>query len=97
LVVIPFYFFTALAVFLLLTLVSRMLRLKVGANTLGTGAVLLAVLSLAVPLSFDLIDVSDLSGRRLLLLGAASLVLAGLDTLLQSLLPLPVDAELSRF
>ena len=97
LVVIPFYFFSALAVFLLLALVSRILRLKVGANTIATTAVCLAVLVVAVPLMADWTDLEHLSGLRLLMLGAATLVLAGLDTLLQSLLPSPIDAELSRF
>lgn len=97
LVVIPFYFFSALAVFLSLAVASRILRLKVGANTIATAAVCLAVLALAVPLIANWADVEDLTGRRLLILGAASFVLAGLDTFLQSLLPLPIDAELSRF
>ena len=97
LIVVPFYFFAALSSFLALTLLGRLVRLKWGANALATAAVLLAVVAVAVPLSLDWIDVQHLSGRRLLALGAATLVLAALDTLLQSVLPLPLDRELSEF
>jgi hypothetical protein len=97
LVVVPFYFFAALTAFLALTLLGRVLRLKSGASSLATLAVLLAILALAVPLTANWIDVADLSGRRLLALGAASFVLAALDTVLQSVLPLPLDDELSAF
>ena len=97
LVVIPFYFFAALATFLTLAVVTRVLRLKVGANALAMTAVLLGVAVVAVPLSLDWIDLRHLSGRPLLVLGAATFVLAALDTLLQSLLPMPIDRELSEF
>lgn len=96
LVVIPFYFFAAILTCLALTLASRVLRLKVGANGLAITAVLLAVGVVAVPLAADWIDVAHLTGRRLLVLGAATFVLAALDTLLQRLLPLPADRDLSE-
>lgn len=96
LVVIPFYFFTAIATFLGLALMSRVLRLKVGANALAIAAVLLAVGVVAVPLAADWIDLAHLTGRRLLVLGAATFVLAALDTLLQPVLPLPADRDLSE-
>ena len=51
----------------------------------------------AVPLILDWIDVPHLSGRLLLALGGVTFVLAGLDTALQSVLPLPLDDELSAF
>jgi uncharacterized membrane protein YagU involved in acid resistance len=96
-VVVPFYFFAALTAFLLLTVVSRLVRLRLGANAVATAAVVLAVAIVALPLALDWIDLEDLSGRRLLALGAASFVLAALDTLLQPLLPLPADRDLAQF
>ncbi len=97
LVVIPFYFFAAILTFLVLALASRIVRLKVGANALAIAAVVLAVAVVAVPLAADWIDLAHLTGRRLLALGAATFVLAALDTLLQPVLPLPVDRDLSEF
>jgi hypothetical protein len=97
LVVIPFYFFAALSTFLVLALVSRILRLQVGANTLATTAVILAVAVVAVPLFLDWIDLAHLNGRRLLALGGISVLLAAIDTLLQRLLPLPADRDLAEF
>lgn len=97
LLLIPFYFFGALAAFLALALAARALRLTVGANTLATAAVLLGVIVVAAPLALDWIDLAHLRGRHLLVLGAATFVLAALDTLLQSLLPLPLDRDLSQF
>ena len=97
LVVIPFYFFAALGVFLLLSLATRILRLKVGANALATAAVILAVGVVAVPLSLDWLDAHHFGGRRLLFLGGVTFALAGLDTLLQSLLPSRVDSDLANF
>lgn len=96
LVVIPFYFFSAIFMFLLLAVASRVIRLQVGANALATTAVIVAVALVAVPLACGWIDLEHLNGRRLLALAAASFVLAGLDTLLQPLLPLPVDRDLSE-
>jgi hypothetical protein len=97
LLVIPFYFFTALATFLVLALVSRVLRLKVGANALATTAVILGIGAVAVPLALDWIDLAHLSGRQLLVIGGITFVLAALDTLLEPLLPVPFDQELSHF
>jgi len=96
LVVIPFYFFGAIATFLVLALASRVLRLSASANALAIAAVVLGVGVVAVPLAADWIDLVHLGGRRLLVLGAATFVLAALDTLLQPLLPLPADRELDK-
>ena len=97
LVVVPFYFFAALGTFLTLALASRVLRLKIGANALAITAVVLGVAVVAVPLALDWVDLRHMTGRFLLGLGAATFVLAALDTLLQPLLPLPIDRELSEF
>ena len=96
-VVIPFYFFGAIATFLVLALASRVLRLQVGANGLAIAAVALGVAVVGVPLAADWIDLAHLGGRRLLVLAAATFVLAALNTLLQSWLPLPADRDLSEF
>jgi hypothetical protein len=97
LVVIPFYFFSAILTFFVLTVVSRLLRLQIGANALAISAVIVAVAVVALPLTLDWVDLEHLNGRRLLALGAATFVLAALDTLLQPRLPLPVDRDLSDF
>jgi hypothetical protein len=96
-IVIPCYFFAAISTFLVLSLMSRVLRLEVGANTLATTAVILALAVVAVPLAADWIDLAHLNGRRVLVLVGATFVLAALDTLLQSVLPLPADRDLSEF
>jgi hypothetical protein len=97
LVVVPFYFFSAILTFLLLSLASRIVRLRVGANSLAIASVILAVAVVALPLALDWIDLPHLNGRRLLALGAATFVLAALDTLLQPLLPVPADRDLAEF
>jgi hypothetical protein len=97
LVVVPFYFFSAILTFLVLSLLCRIVRLQIGANALAITAVILAVGVVAVPLALDWIDLPHLNGRRLLALGVATFVLAALDTLLQPLLPVPADRDLSEF
>jgi hypothetical protein len=95
LILFPFYFFGALGLFLVLTLVSRVLRLKVTAATLGVVSVVLGISVVAVPLMTDVIDLEHFGGRYLLALAALTFVLAALDTLLEPLLPLPLDRELA--
>jgi hypothetical membrane protein len=97
LVVVPFYFFSAIVTFLVLALVCRLVRLPVGANGLAITAVVLAVAVVAVPLASHWVSLAQLTARPLLALTAASFLLAALDTLLQPLLPLPVDRELADF
>ena len=94
LIVVPFYFFGALSLLLLFMVVARLLRLKVKVNTLVTTAVLLAMVGVAVPLVADWAEIDDYSGRILLLIGIESFILAAIDTLLESRLPLPLDQEL---
>jgi hypothetical protein len=96
-VVVPFYFFAAILTFLVLALLCRLLRLQIGANALAITAVILAVAVVAVPLAAHWVVLAQLTARPMLALAAATFVLAALDTLLQPLLPLPVDRELSDF
>lgn len=95
LVVIPYYFFSAVLCFLVLALAARILRLRVGANLLATAAVLLAVVAVAVSLTAGWVDLADLTLWRLLSLAAVSFVAAALDALLRPILPLPADADLA--
>lgn len=97
LVLFPFYFFSALTVFLALTLLARLARLKIGANQIATTAVILALGVVVVPLALDHFDVHDYSGRRMMVLAGVSLVLALIDTILQAYLPLPLDRDLAEF
>jgi hypothetical protein len=94
LLLVPFYVFTAIGVFLLLSILCRLLRLKLSANTLAVTAVIVGVVIVLLPL-FEGIQLSDYTGRRLLMVGVATFVLATIDTLLEPFLPLPLDAELA--
>lgn len=96
LIVVPFYFFSAILTFLVLALACRITRAKIGANSLAIVAVILAVAVVAVPLALDWIDLAHMNGRRLLVLAVATVVLAAVDTLLQPLLPLPADRDLAE-
>jgi hypothetical protein len=96
LVVIPFYVFSAIGTFLLLALGSRLVRLQAGANALAIAAVIIALALVAVPLATGWTDLEHLGGRRLLELGVATFVLAAIDTLLQTWLPLPADRDLAE-
>jgi hypothetical protein len=70
--VVPFYIYGALATFFVLTLISRVLRVKVGANTIATTAVVLGVFAVGIPLMLDWIDLAHLGGRRMLILGCTT-------------------------
>ena len=94
LLLVPFYVFIAIGVFLLLSIFCRVLRLKLSANTLAVTAVIVGVVIVLLPL-FEGIQLSDYTGRRLLVIGAVTFALAAVDTLLESVLPLPLDAELA--
>ena len=91
---VPFYVFIAIGVFLLLSILCRVLRLKLSANALAVTAVIVGVVIVLLPL-FEGIQLSDYTSRRLLVVGVATFVLATIDTLLEPLLPLPLDAELA--
>ena len=94
LIVVPYYFVSALAALPLLILGARLLRLKVSVNTLVGIAIGLAVASIVVPLAADWLDLDAFTGRPLLVLVLASLVLAAIDAALMRHLPLPLDDEL---
>jgi uncharacterized membrane protein YedE/YeeE len=96
LILIPSYFFAALALLLLAILTARLLRLRVSVNPLVTGAVIVALGIVVAPLVAGWMTLADYNGRVLLALMVATFAAAGLDTLLQSRLPLPLDEELTE-
>lgn len=92
---VPFYVFIAIGVFLTLSILCRLVRLKVAANTLAVTAVVTGVVVVLLPL-IEGIQLSDYTGRRLLMVGAVTFLLATIDTLLEPVLPLPMDQELAE-
>ncbi len=94
LIVIPYYFVGALAALPLLVLTCRLFRVKVSINALVGAAIALAVAGVVLPLVCGTVDIRALSGRPLLLLICASLLLAAIDAALTESLPLPLDSEL---
>jgi len=94
LIVIPYYFIGALLALPLLMVLCRILRLKTSINTLVGAAIGLAAVMIVVPLVCDWVDVVQLTGRPLLGMVLASLLLAGVDVALAPGLPLPLDDEL---
>ena len=96
LLLIPFYVFTAIAVFLLLSIVCRVLRIKLAAHTLAITSVVLGVAVVCLSFFEHFIELPDLTGMRLVILAAVTFLLAAVDTLLEPLLPLPLDKELAE-
>lgn len=96
LIVIPLYFFAALAMLLFLILAARLLRLKVSVNPLVTTAVTVSLAFIVAPVVIGWATLDSYTGRGLLVLGLATFLIAGIDTLLQTFLPLPLDKELEE-
>ena len=92
---IPFYVFIAIGVFLTLTIACRVLRLKVAANSLAVTAVFAGIVVVGLPL-LEGVTPADYTGVRLLILGGLTFGVATIDTLLEPLLPLPLDAEFAE-
>jgi len=94
LIVIPFYFFSALSLFFALCIASRLVRAKVGANPLATIAATVAVLTAIVPVVTGWVPLAAYTTVRMIGLGVVSFVLATVDTVLMPSLTLPVDDDL---
>ena len=94
LIVVPYYFVGALAALPLLMLMCRLARAKVSINAVVGAAIGVTVAAIVVPLACGWLDLSAFTGRPLLLLLLASLLLAALDAALAERLPLPLDTEL---
>lgn len=93
LIVVPLYFFTAMVLLPFFILVARLLRLRVPVDPLVTAASSLALGLVAASLVAGWVSLAH-AGRVLMALIATSFALSGLDALLQSSLPLPLDEEL---
>jgi hypothetical protein len=72
------------------------LRLRVSVDPLVTGASASAIGLIVVPLVAGWVTLDVYAGRLLVVLIVASFALAGLDTLLRPLAPLPLDEELGE-
>ena len=94
LIVVPFYFFSALSFLLLTIVLARILRLKIGINPLVITSVTVSLGLVVLPLVVGWATVHDYEGRMMMVIGLVSLGLAGLDVVLQQWLPLPLDEEL---
>jgi hypothetical protein len=94
LIVVPYYFIGPLAALPALMLLCRLARAKISINALVGTAIAVTVATIGVPLACGWLDLSAFTGRLLLLLVIASLLLAALDVVLMERLPLPLDTEL---
>lgn len=94
LIVIPYYFFGALALVSGLVMITRILRLRIGINVIVITSISVSLLGLAIPLSLGWLDLDALTGLRLAVVLLASFVFAGVDAMLKDRLPLPLDADL---
>ncbi len=95
LVVIPYYFFLALAYLGLLMVGTRLLRIKASINTLVGISIAISFLDLVVLLGGGFLSIESFTFLPLLGIFAVSLVCAALDSLLERRLPLPLDEELA--
>ena len=96
LLLIPYYFFAALSCLLLLLPAARLVRARISINALATTAVVLGLLLTLLPLLSGWTTMTNYTVTRLFLLACATVLLAVLDTALQSILPLPLDRELEE-
>ena len=94
LIIVPFYFFGALALLSALVVISRLLRLQVSINFLVICSILTTLLALGIPLTFDWIDLEWFTGLRAAALLIASFAFAGIDAVLKRQITLPLDEEL---
>lgn len=94
LILIPYYFFSALSFFLLFSVICRVVRASISANPIAITAVVAGLVATAAPLLSGATELADYSWPGMLALFAISMVLALVDTILKGSLSLPADAEL---
>lgn len=94
LIVIPYYFFAALAILFLLLVIARLTRARVAAHVLVLAAVSLSLAALVAPLLVGWTTLAQYTGWPLVLIAVVSFALAAVDVVLQQWLPLPLDREL---
>lgn len=95
LIVVPYYFFLAMAYLSILMVGSRLLRIPAAINTLVGISIAVAFLDLVVLLGFVGISIRSFTLLPLLAIFAVSLAFAAIDVLLARRLPLPLDEELA--
>ena len=96
LIVIPYYFFGALAILSFLIVLTRIFRINVSINPLVGIAIVGSLVGLTVTLSWPGVSVEDLGFMGLLFLFADSMLSAAIDTLLYKRLPVHLDTELQE-
>lgn len=94
LIVVPYYFFIALALLGLLMVGTRLLRIKASINTLVGISIAVSFFDLVVLLGGGFLSIKNLTFLPLLAIFAVSLTCATVDSLLARQLPLPLDEEL---
>lgn len=94
LILFPYYFFGAMALMAFFMVLCRLLRIKTDINVVVGTAMSLAVGLLVAALAFGGVQLAMLKVVPLLVLGAASMLLAGVDAALARVLPLPLDKDL---
>lgn len=95
LILIPYYFFGAMAVLTLLCVLTRVTRIKTSINTLVGIAIASSAFDLVFLLGTGMLQIDDFTGAPMAALGVVSFVLATVDFILQKSLPLPLDEELA--
>ncbi|MCX8072754.1 MAG: hypothetical protein N3C12_09920 [Candidatus Binatia bacterium] len=96
LILIPYYFFGALALTTFFLVFCRVLGLRVPIAYLVGAGVVGTVVGLVVALATYHISIDHFGFLPLIALLAASFVFAGIDALLQRWRPLPLDQELAE-
>lgn len=94
LILFPYYFFTAVSLYLLLVLACRVVRAQASANPLAMTAAISAVILTALPLLTGMTRLAQYRWQGLVALLAISAILATLDAALAGSLKLPLDNEL---
>ncbi len=93
LLLIPYYFFSALACGSLLLILHRLARRSPDLDRLGAISCVAGIVAVALPLLTGWAEIEDYRATPMLLLGLGSFLLAVLDAILRHLLALPVDQE----
>ena len=94
LILIPYYFFTAITAYLSFALVCRLARASVSANPLAMAAMVTSIAATALPILTGWIPLASYSWQGLVVLLVLSGTLALLDAILKGGMPLPLDEEL---
>lgn len=96
LILIPYYFFAALAVLACLMVVCRLLRARLAINTLVGTAIALSLVLIIAPLALDWVDLAAFTTWPMVALGLVSFLAAGIDVALAKRLRAPFDKELQE-